>query len=166
MSINVHAEQMRLAELTVTKLKAEYDRLYGEPTLSNNRVYLTKRILWRLQAQAEGDLSHRARARAMELANDLDLRTRAPKRPGEAAGPSVVVPIRFSPPVRDPAPGTLLIREYKGRKVAVQVLEKGFEYEGKVYRSLSAVTTAITGSHWNGRLFFGLTSEATLKEQK
>jgi len=53
-------------------------------------------------------------------------------------------------------PGTILSREYKGREVRVLVLEKGFECDGQVYRSLSAVAEAITGSHWNGWLFFGL----------
>ena len=51
-------------------------------------------------------------------------------------------------------PGTTLWREYKGRMIAVIVLPRGFEYEGKVYRSLSAVANAITGTHWNGMKFF------------
>ena len=50
----------------------------------------------------------------------------------------------------------MLSRPYKGRDVMVLVLEKGYEYEGEVYRSLSAVAKAVTGSHWNGKLFFGL----------
>ena len=54
----------------------------------------------------------------------------------------------------EPMPGTTLWREYKGRQVCVIVLPRGFEYEGKVYRSLSAVANAITGSHWNGLKVF------------
>jgi len=53
-------------------------------------------------------------------------------------------------------PGTQLIRQYKGRTVEVTVLEDGFEYEGRRYRSLSAVAKTVTGSHWNGFNFFGL----------
>jgi len=54
--------------------------------------------------------------------------------------------------------GTVLTRKYRGRQVEAKVLANGFEYEGQVYRSLSAVAKAVTGSHWNGHLFFGLTT--------
>ena len=57
---------------------------------------------------------------------------------------------------RLPIPGTVLTRKYRGRLIEVTVLPKGFEWEGEVYRSLSAVAKAVTGSHWNGFLFFGL----------
>ena len=53
-------------------------------------------------------------------------------------------------------PGTVLTRDYQGRRLTVMVLEKGFEFEGRRYRSLTAVAKAATGSHWNGRHFFGL----------
>ena len=59
---------------------------------------------------------------------------------------------------RLPTAGTVLTRKYRGRPVEVEVLPAGFEYEGQVYRSLSAVAKAVTGSHWNGHLFFGLTT--------
>ena len=55
-----------------------------------------------------------------------------------------------------PAPGTLLRRPYKGLPVEVRVLEHGFEYQGKAYRSLTAVAKRVTGAHWNGFLFFNL----------
>jgi hypothetical protein len=58
---------------------------------------------------------------------------------------------------RLPIPGTVLTRKYRGRQIEVKVLPNGFDYDGQVYRSLSAVATAVTGSHWNGLLFFGLT---------
>ena len=57
---------------------------------------------------------------------------------------------------RLPAPGTILERLYKGRTYRVNVLDDGFEYSGEKYRSLTAVAQTITGSHWNGFLFFGL----------
>ncbi len=53
--------------------------------------------------------------------------------------------------------GTVLAREYKGDEIRVQVVENGFEWNGVVFRSLTAVAQAVTGSKWNGRLFFGLT---------
>ncbi len=60
------------------------------------------------------------------------------------------------PDGRLPPPGTVLTRPYKGGTIQVQVLAHGFEYDGKVYRSLSAVAKAVTGSHCNGFLFFRL----------
>src|SRR5438034_806350 len=64
------------------------------------------------------------------------------------------------PRIRDPrlpSPGTVLTRPYRGRTIAVTVLESGFEYEGRRFDSLTAVAKAVTGSHWNGLEFFGLT---------
>ncbi len=54
-------------------------------------------------------------------------------------------------------PGTLLVRHYRGEIRQVQVLEQGFEYDGGIYSSLTAVVRKITGKHWNGYHFFGLT---------
>jgi hypothetical protein len=65
--------------LTVHELRSRYGEVFGEPTLANNRVWLIKRIAWRLQALAEGDLYERARRRAVELAYDVDLRLNPPK---------------------------------------------------------------------------------------
>lgn len=53
-------------------------------------------------------------------------------------------------------PGQMLVREYKGRRLVVRVLDSGFEFNGQPYRSLTAIAKAVTGQHWNGRLFFGL----------
>jgi hypothetical protein len=57
---------------------------------------------------------------------------------------------------RLPIPGTVISKVYKGTVIDVKVLDKGFEYDGKVYRTLSAIAGAVTGQHWNGYLFFGL----------
>ncbi len=57
---------------------------------------------------------------------------------------------------RLPIPGAVISKIYKGNIINIRVLDKGFEYDGKVYRTLSAVAGAITGQHWNGFLFFGL----------
>jgi hypothetical protein len=62
------------------------------------------------------------------------------------------------PDGRLPPPGTILTRAYKGETLQVQVLPRGLEYQGAVYKSLSAVAKAITGSHCNGYLFFRLNS--------
>jgi hypothetical protein len=64
--------------------------------------------------------------------------------------------LRLPADERLPRPGSLLTRRYKGRTLQVEVLEHGFAYDGQVYRSLSAVAKAVTGSHCNGYLFFRL----------
>lgn len=155
---SVEREIVRLRELSLPQLKAEYQSVWGEPTRSNNKIFLIKRIAWRRQAAERGGLSEMARKRAAELASDLELRIRPPKdvhaafdrADGEAG--SGAAPTSTLPP-----PGTRLVREYRGRRIEVEVLERGFVWDGREFSSLTAVAEAITGSAWNGRLFFGLT---------
>jgi hypothetical protein len=154
MTVNVAREAAALQRLTVPQLRQRYAEVYAETTNAGNRAWLVKRILWRLQALAEGDLSARARQRVQELANDADLRLNPP------ATLTLPVPVTPSPSPRSqaddrlPPPGTILARPYKGRTLQVQVLSDGFAFEGHVYPSLSAVAKAATGSHCNGYLFF------------
>jgi hypothetical protein len=166
MEWNVGRELVNLPRMTVKQLRQRYAEVFGEETNANNKAWLVKRIAWRIQALAEGDLSERARRRAAELANDADLRLNPPRtdlRP-EAGDPRPSITAISSPPLspgrpgdsRLPPPGTILTRKYKGGVVQVMVLPHGFEYEGKVYKSLSAVAKAVTGSHCNGYLFFRL----------
>jgi ABC-type glutathione transport system ATPase component len=69
-----------LRKLKTKALKARYQELFQEESTSSNHQHLFRRVAWRLQAQAEGDLSERARERARQLAEDVDLRLRAPRR--------------------------------------------------------------------------------------
>jgi hypothetical protein len=156
MQINVGAEVAALRRLTVKQLQVRYAELFGEATRCHNRDWLVKRLVWRVQALAEGDLSERARRRAEELARDADLRTTIPAIRTEASKQVTERSVRFESDDRLPPPGTILTRAYKGDTVHVQVLSNGFEYDGQVYGSLSAVAKAITGSHCNGYLFFRL----------
>jgi hypothetical protein len=142
-----------LRDMTVEELREQYAVVFGEATRSSHKDFLRKRIAWRLQANEEGGLSDRALHRAEELANDADLRLLAP------AARTVVGRLTPKHDRRLPMPGTVLQREYHGQTVTVTVLDAGFEYAGQVYRSLTAVAKAITGSHWNGLLFFGLTGK-------
>jgi hypothetical protein len=153
MSPSVARELAALQRLTVPQLRLRYAEAFGETTNANNRAWLLKKVAWRLQALAEGDLSERARQRAAELANDADLRANPPKTL------PMPVPVEAPPPRphaddRLPPAGTVLTRRYKGAVLQVKVLADGFEYDGQVYPSLSAVARAITGSHCNGFLFF------------
>ena len=158
MTQNVAREVAALGRMTVSELRSKHVDAFGEPTRTGNRDYLVKRIAWRLQANAHGDLSEQARRRADELANDADLRTTAPKvRPSDDR-PALTrqTSVAFDSDSRLPMAGSNIKRLYKGREIVVRVLPKGFEYEGEVYRTLSAVAKAITGTHWNGYHFFGL----------
>jgi Protein of unknown function (DUF2924) len=153
-SVRIEIESLR--KLKIAELKSRYHDLFGEASPSFNRAHLFRRIAWRLQAQAEGDLSERARERAAELANDLDLRLRAPRsfwREIECNGE----PRNRDP--RLPPVGTVLERVYQGQLLRVTVLSSGFEYEGKHYGSLSAIAHRVTGTRWNGFHFFGLRHE-------
>jgi hypothetical protein len=100
-------------------------------------------------------LSERARRRALEIANDADLRIRPPRSfdVGTSRDRKMNRRIRATDP-RLPAPGTVLVREYKDRSVVVKVRLDGFEYDGRIYRSLSAIAQEVTGTKWNGFLFF------------
>jgi hypothetical protein len=155
------SEIAALGRLTVPELRTRFAAVFGAPTQAHNKIWLVKRLAWRLQALAEGDLSQRARQRAAELVNDADLRLSPPRRDQMTAEPAQpeATTLRLQPDDRLPRPGTILTRRYKGRTLQVEVLEHGFACDGQVYRSLSAVAKAVTGSHCSGHLFFRLNSQ-------
>jgi hypothetical protein len=145
-----------LRNLKTIELRTSYRDVFGEASSSFHRAHLFRRIAWRLQAEAERDLSERARRRASELANDSDLRWRAPR--------SFLRDIERNreSPNRDrrlPPAGTILERLYQRQTLRVTVLANGFEYYGKHYASLSAIAHRVTGTRWNGFHFFGLKQE-------
>jgi len=157
---NLATEIAALSRLRVSELRAKFAVVFGEPTPSHNKVWLVKRLAWRLQALAEGDLSERARRRAAELVADTDLRLSAPPAQATTQAPDQPPPtLRLPHDDRLPRPGTILTRRYKGRTLQVEVLDHGFAFDGQVYRSLSAVAKAVTGSHCSGHFFFGLTEK-------
>jgi hypothetical protein len=148
-----------LLQLSVAELRQRYAQLFGEATHTGNKAWLRKRIAWRLQALAEGDLSERARQRAAALANDADWRCTSPRQATTSA--ALATDHRSARSVgrrhaQLPPPGTILTRPYKGVTLEVRVLEEGFVYQGTVYASLSAVAKAITGAHCSGFRFFHL----------
>ena len=151
-------ELARLPRLGAADLRRRYAELFGETTRTGNKAWLVKRLAWRLQALAEGALSERARQRAAELADEADLRLTPPRpratAPVPAADPAARRPGKRNHPL--PPAGTILSRLYKGTTLHVRVLEQGFVYEGTLYRFLSAVAKAITGSHCSGYRFFRL----------
>ena len=159
MALNIAKEVRSLKRMTVGELRQKYAEVFGEETRSHNKQYLWRRIAWRLQANEEGGLSDRARHRTEEIADIADLRLVAPKKVFKSTAPAERTTVRSFKPSHDrrlPMPGAVLTREYRGETIRVTVLDDGFDYEGEVYRSLSAVAKTITGSHWNGFHFFGL----------
>ena len=131
--------------LPVPELVAEYAGLFGEPPHCKNRRWLWKNCAWKLQERELGGLPDDAKARLEELIAEVVI-----PPAGEAAR------LRRAKGRRELAPGTTLTRVWHGVEVAVRVTESGFEWDGKPYRSLSAVARAITGQAWSGNLFFGL----------
>jgi hypothetical protein len=156
MSQNLATQITALRQMPPAQLREKYLEVFGEPTRSGNKDFLFKRLAWRIQSIAEGGLSERARQRAAELARDADIRMTMPRAPMVSAGATTSVITAPPNSSRLPLPGTVLTKAYRGTMLQVTVLPKGFEWEGQVYGSLTAVAKAVTGTHWNGLAFFGL----------
>jgi len=134
----------RLAALKITPtpdLKQEWRELFGKEPPAFNRPYLVSRLTYRIQELAYGGLRPETRTRLEALGEQLD------------GGNVVLRRIRAD---GRPLPGTRLLREWHGVEHAVTVLADGFDWEGRPYKSLSAIARAITGTRWNGWTFFGL----------
>ena len=167
----VRKEIEALRHMTVCQLKKKYAEVFGEETRSHHKHFLFRRIAWRIQALAEGGLSERARRRALETANDADLRVRVPKTTFQqdfrlSSGNAVKGRVAAKADPRLPAPGGTVECRYKGRDIVVKVREGGFEYDGKLYKSLSAIALEVTGTKWNGFLFFGCAADNGGKNEK
>jgi len=156
-----HADRTTLADMrrelaalnmmTIGELAAKYREVFGVPTRSRNGGYLRRHIAWRIQEQQEGGLSPRALERIGLLAPQAPARWHEglAKRKRDTARPEIVVRDPRLPPA-----GTVLTRIYDGAEHKVKVLDQGFEYRGKRYRSLSQIAKLITHTPWNGFTFF------------
>ena len=122
-------------------LKQQWRELYGKEPPPFNRAYIQSRLAYRIQELAYGGLKPETRARLEALGEQLD------------GGNIVLRRIRAD---SRPLPGTRLLREHDGVQHVVTVRADDFEFEGRPYRSLSAVARHITGTRWNGWTFFGL----------
>jgi Protein of unknown function (DUF2924) len=134
----------RLAALErapTANLKQQWRELFGKEPPAFSRTYLQSRLAYRIQELAYGGLRPETVARLEGLGERLDGGNVALRR------------IRADD---RPIAGTRLVREYRGFEHVVTVLADGFEFEGRPYRSLSAIARAITGTRWNGWTFFGL----------
>jgi len=137
----VLAQLAALKTAPIGVLKDKWRELFdGEPPPYNRR-FLEHRLAYRIQELAYGGLKPATLKHLRQLAEDLD--------GGDPAR-------RRQPANQRPVAGTRLIREYQGVEHCVTVRGEDFEYQGRPYRSLSAIARAITGTRWNGLTFFGL----------
>jgi len=144
MKQSVLKQVAELPNLDSEQLKERWRALYGSEPPAYNKPYLVKRLAYRIQELAFGGLSEAAQAQLREALaqEDADGTTGRMQRRRRKDGMPVV--------------GTRLVREWQGGRYEVTVVRGGFEYEGRKYRSLTAITKVITGTHWNGPGFFGL----------
>src|SRR4051812_35189028 len=137
----VLARLAALKAMPVKELKAEWQKLFGTAAPNNSRPFLELRLGYRIQELAYGGLSQPT-IRILDALAD------------EYCGRGVKKPVLID--ARKPIAGTKLIREWAGVEHAVTVERDGFEYQGRRYKTLSAIARAITGTRWNGWRFFGL----------
>lgn len=145
----------RLPRLSVGELRDLHHEVFGQPTASRHKTWLVRRIAWQAQAREQGGLTEQVLAKAAAIAAGQRVRERRPADAPAAVGPTKLLAL---PASRDAglAPGQVLTRAWHGRDIQVTVHPDGFEFAGTIYRSLSAVAYAITGTKWNGHVFFGL----------
>ena len=152
MNESVISRIMGIQDLPAKELQQKYEELFqGQKPPSNNRIYLWKRIAFRLQELEYGGLAEETKTRLYELIQEFDPINHMNKQ----TEPSLPKK-KYGRDHRLPIPGTILIKEYKGEKYEIKVLEKDFEFRNKTHRSLTSIAKEITGAHWNGYLFFSL----------
>jgi hypothetical protein len=164
----IENEVAALGDLSRGELAARWIKAYGcPPPKGVKRGLLERAAAWHLQARYLGGLSPTVRR---TIRDAVKLGSGAGNAPGKLADMSNVgntdagvstsnVARRGNKPlIQVPAlrPGTRLVREWNGRTHVVDVSEDGFVFDGKTYRSLSAIAKRITGAHWSGPRFFGL----------
>ena len=155
---DVHREIRQLSRLKIAALKVKYREVFGENVNVQHKQFLVRRIAWQLQTRAKGGLSERARLRIAEIGEGTPLNgfAKAVVRQSSARA-QTTHPGDAQRDPRLPPPGTVLRRRYQGREIVVKVLPDAFECDSQRYSSLSALARELTGTRWNGLLFFGLT---------
>lgn len=153
----------KLRKMDLAELQAEYERVFEKPSKSRNREWLFKVIAKKIQDNIEPESANKpvalptlvAKFERKKKTRSRNVTKTAEKKVKGEKGKKQVRPIGERDK-RLPKPGTTLTREWHGKKYLVKILEHGFEYGGKPYRSLSGVAKAISGQIVNGFLWFGL----------
>ena len=141
MTDSVLAQLAALPEKSTSDLKQLWRELYDREPPPYSKPFLIKRLAYRIQELRYGGLKPATVARLEALGEDLD---------------GGKIEVRRKRADERPIAGTKLIREWKGVEHTVTVLDDGYDYQGRPYKSLSAVARAITGTRWNGWVFFGV----------
>jgi hypothetical protein len=140
----IPARLAALKTMALPDLKAEWRTLFGAEPPGYNRRFLESRLAYRIQELAYGGLKPETVKRLEALGEQFADRNITSRRVRHDAMPIA---------------GTRLLREWQGVEHTVTVLTEGYEWQGRPYRSLSAIARAITGTRWNGLVFFGLKSQ-------
>jgi len=143
--VNVAEQIAALQTMPTGELAAEFARQFGRPPRYRSAPWMRKRIGQRLQENAFGGLPRAARAALDALRAEIQL----PATPAPTIAPTATS-------ARSLRPGATLQREWRGQQIRVEVTAEGFEWDGRRFGSLSSVAFAVTGAHWNGKLFFRL----------
>ena len=143
MADSILAQLAALKTAPIGALKQKWRDLFEKEPPPFNRRYLESRLAYRVQELAYGGLKPETVERLNALADELEGNTK----------------IRNRQPETRPIAGTRLIREWKGSEHCVTVRTDDFEYDGRPYKSLSAIARTITGTRWNGLVFFGLKNQ-------
>jgi Protein of unknown function (DUF2924) len=131
-----------LQSMDLIALRGEWRKLKGSEPPRLSRDLMLRAVAYALQMQAFGELPPSTIKKLEASIGEVEK----------------VMPLAEQPR-RDLSAGARLVREWHGRTYSVEVLRQGFLFEGKVYRSLSEIAHFITGSHWSGPRFFGLTKK-------
>jgi hypothetical protein len=142
----VESEIRALKQAGVIALRAEWRRLFGSDPPRLSRDLLVRALAYRVQERAMGGLSRASVKRLRELAEKPEGRELPPD------------------PAASLQTGAKLMREWHGRTHVVIVTHTGFDYAGCSYKSLTQIATLITGAHWSGPRFFGLTTRRLTQE--
>ncbi len=146
----VAQEVSELRAMAVPELVERYESVCGKAPRVKHREWLWRRIAWKIQEQRLGGLSSVAKKRLDELIAELDLPLNGKRKVrGKVKGRGTD---------SDPVVGTVLVRKWREKEIHVTRTDEGWEHDGVVHRSLSAVAKAITGSHVSGPAWFGLVS--------
>ena len=161
----------RLQKMSLEELREQYQEVFGKPTKSRNRKQLFSQIARKIQEGPTAESGEPGIPKPTLTAKFEPRRKRSQKGAKAGKGKDQKrLPTKASKPkpigARDPRlpkVGTTITKKYKSKTINVRVLEQGFEYQGKTFRSLSAVAKHVTGSIWNGYLFFGLIKRESKK---
>ena len=146
--IDIEARVIALEVLTTADLRIEWRKLYRTtPPTRLSRDLLIRGVAYRVQERAHGGLSLTTKRRLRALSEGSNQRNKLAKP----------APVLLKP-------GTKLVREWRQHAHTVSVLEDGFEYQGERYNSLTRIARRITGVHWSGPLFFGISKRRRVGE--